>query len=75
MSSINDIAKYKKAVLLTKEIRETLVILDEAEKKLVKYSKYLPILSCLNAIQDAKLVLKTHYAQQDRVVRNKGKVD
>lgn len=75
MSSINDIAKYKKALIFTKEIKETLLVLDEADKKLSKYSKYIPIMACLNAIQDAKLILKTHYAQQDAIVRSKGKVD
>lgn len=69
---VNDIGKYKRALVLTKELKEILPILDEFEKKLSRYHRYIPILACLETIGDAKIVLKTHYEAQKKIVNSKG---
>lgn len=70
--AINNITTYKKAKVITKDLLDVLAIIDQTEKKLAPYSKYLPILNCLSHIADAKLILVAHYKKQEKILKNKG---
>lgn len=74
MSTVNDINKYKKAMLITKEISEALVIIKDAEEKLKAYSKYIPVLNCLVPLSDARIILQAHYNKHKKILNNKGVV-
>lgn len=69
---VNDINKYKRALVLTKDLQKLLPILDEFEKKLRPYQRYIPVMTCLQSVMDAKILLKTHFEAQKKIVNTKG---
>lgn len=72
MGTINNIHKYKKAKVFTKELTEISVILREYLSKLVKYKKYIPVKDIINTTTDSKALIDSHLKQQRDILNNKG---
>lgn len=69
---MNNINKYKKALVYTREIREILTIISQVSLRLDKYKKYNQVVDILNTLNDSKLVLNTHLNNQEQIVKTKG---
>lgn len=71
--SINNINKYKKALVYTNELRELKEILIESLQKLEKYKKYIPAQECIEVLSNSQTLVQTHLNHQRKIVETKGK--
>lgn len=70
---IHDLNKYKRAVVLCKEIKPLITILEKAEGFFLKknHRKYRPIQELLYQIRESKRVLKIQYSVQSKILETK----
>lgn len=72
MGTIQNLTKYKKSKLLTKELVEVNKILRITIKALLPYNKYTPVKNILSYIVQEKIVLDLHLKKQKKIFENKG---
>lgn len=72
MSKINNIHEYKKALVISKELRAVNVIFEKFLKDLVPYMKYTLVADAYRATNDSNLWAKLYIKDQEKVIENKG---
>lgn len=72
MSKINNIHEYKKALVISKELRAVNVIFEKFLKDLVPYMKYTLVADAYRATNDSNLWAKLYIKDQETVIENKG---
>lgn len=72
---INDITKYKKAKLLTKDLEKLIVILKQTKKDLAPYKKYYGMSDLLINIIDSQIYFQIHLDEQRSILNCKGEID
>lgn len=70
--NINNLTKFKKAKVLTKQISEALVNMSKAIELLEPYKKFSQIQDALWALKDNKQILQIHYNIQKDILEKKG---
>jgi hypothetical protein len=69
---MNNIYKYKKALVLVKDLSNIEKILERTINELLMYKKYTPAQNTLEVLQDNLLLVQVHLKQQIQIVNSKG---
>ena len=69
---VNNLTKYKKALILRRDITEALNELENSVLKLKKYTNLLQIREILAIIGDNAVILKVHLKAQQEIIDNQG---
>jgi hypothetical protein len=70
--TINDITKYKKALIYVRELSKLETIISKALNELAIYKKYLPVQNCMETLTDNLTVVQVHLNHQKKIVESKG---
>ncbi len=69
---MNNLHKYKKALLHVKDLTKAIEILGDAMSKLNPYAKYDSVYNTIAAMDATKTLLEIHLHNQKRIVDNQG---
>lgn len=70
--SINNITKYKKAKILTKQLSEALANVNKSIELLEIFKKFSPVQDSLWSLKDSKQILQIHLNIQKDILDKKG---
>lgn len=73
MGDKHDLIKYSVAKDISKDYPEIQKILDEFEKRLYNYNKYLCVTHILRQLQDTRGHIRLEYNRHKKVLDKKGK--
>lgn len=71
---VNDLAKYKKAKIVVRDLEQILKILGLSLKGLKPYKKYTSLSETMMALEDSRTILEVHLEHHKRILETKGKV-
>jgi hypothetical protein len=63
---------YKKAKLLSKDLREIITTVDMCLHNFKPYNKYMPVKSIVNSLLENKVILTMYLKKYTKIVGNKG---
>ncbi len=69
---INNLSNYRLALKLNKDIDKILDILNPCMSQLEKFKHFSSIKTCLQSMEDAKLLLELHNVNQKSIIKSKG---
>lgn len=73
MSTINNINRYKKALLYVKELDKLKSSMVKSLSELESYKKYIPAQECIETISRNLTIVEVHLNHQKKIVETKGK--
>ena len=73
--SLNDIHKFKKAKVLTKELEHIVSIINNAVLQLENYKKYIVVRDSVDMLKESKQMLEIHIKTQKLIIENKGLIE
>lgn len=71
---MNDIHKYKKALIHTKELAKLEKVIISALSELQNCKQYIPAQECIEVLSNNLTIVQVHLNHQRSVVENKGKI-
>lgn len=72
MNKVNNIYEYKKALLISKDLKAVSVIFAKFLKDLVPYMKYTLVADAYRATNDSHLWAKLYIKDQEKIIESKG---
>ncbi len=72
MNPVNDLRKYKRALLFVKELTKLEASMKNALSEIEVYKKYIPAQECIEVISRNLVIVKVHLDHQKKIVDNKG---
>lgn len=69
---INDINRYKKALIYVKELAKLETSMKTAISELEVYKKYTPAQECIEVLSNNLTIVQVHLNHQKKIVENKG---
>lgn len=75
MNNLSDLRKYKKAIVVHKDLETCIKIMSLAIQGLSNYSKYIPVLDSFATLQKNKAILEIYLDKCDKIIKEKGKVE
>lgn len=73
MNSLNDITKYRKALIFSKDLVIINNIMLKAIESLKEYKKYVPVKDSMCALIDSQKLVEIHLNHHKNIIKNKGK--
>ncbi len=72
MKPVNDLRKYRKALIFTKELAKLEASMKNALSEIEVYKKYIPAQECIEALSRNLTIVQVHLNHQKKIVENKG---
>lgn len=69
---VNDLTKYKKALLYVKELDKLKQSMTKALSDLEPYKKYIPAQECIEVLSNSLTIVNVHLNHQKKIVETKG---
>lgn len=73
MTNINNLHKYKKALIFVKELGKLEISMKKALEDIEKYKKYLPAQECIEVLSNNLTIVQVHLTHQKKIIEDKGK--
>ena len=72
MNNINDLQKYKKALVHVRELTKLEQSISNALKDIEKCKNYIPAQECIEVLSNNLLLVRVHLNHQKKIVDSKG---
>jgi len=75
MTKVNNIYEYKKALVISKDLKAVSIIFEKFLKDLVPYMKYTLVADAYRTTNDSHLWAKLYIKDQEKIIESKGMVE
>lgn len=72
MNKVNNIHEYKKALVISKDLKAVTAIFDKFLRDLVPYMKYTLVANAYRMANDSHMWAKLYISDQEKIIVNKG---
>lgn len=69
-NKVTNLYEVKKARILTKELSNVIIILNETIQSLKPYEKYTPVVDSIRTLKSSKMMLEIHLNKYKEVLEN-----